>query len=391
MLKKSFLYSFLIILFSGLAHHAAAKQFLPDAPKINAKAWILIDADTGYVIAENNADETLPPASLAKMMTTYITSKEIEENRLKEDDLVLISDNAWELGGAKTDGSTMFLSPRSKVPVIDLMRGVIIQSGNDAAIALAEHINGGETAFADNMNFQAELLGMTNTYYANSTGLPAEGMVTTARDLTQLAKAIINEHPQYYSIYSEKYFSHNNINQPNRNRLLWRDSSIDGLKTGHTEEAGYCLVASSKRRGMRLISAVLGAKSDEARARESQKLFSYGFRYFETKQIYTVGEIIKENAALWYGAEDFLNLTIADDVTLTYPRGEKKNLAAEITVDNEIKAPITAGQVLGSLEVTLDGKSLISVPLIAEKDIAEAGFLSRIFDWILLFFTQLIS
>jgi D-alanyl-D-alanine carboxypeptidase (penicillin-binding protein 5/6) len=391
MLKKSFLYSFLIILFSGLAHHAAAKQFLPDAPKINAKAWILIDADTGYVIAENNADETLPPASLAKMMTTYITSKEIEENRLKEDDLVLISDNAWELGGAKTDGSTMFLSPRSKVPVIDLMRGVIIQSGNDAAIALAEHINGGETAFADNMNFQAELLGMTNTYYANSTGLPAEGMVTTARDLTQLAKAIINEHPKYYSIYSEKYFSHNNINQPNRNRLLWRDSSIDGLKTGHTEEAGYCLVASSKRRGMRLISAVLGAKSDESRARESQKLFSYGFRHFETKQIYTVGEIIKENTALWYGAEDFLNLTIADDVTLTYPRGEKKNLAAEITVDNEIKAPITAGQVLGSLEVSLNGKSLISVPLVAEKDIAEAGFLSRIFDWILLFFTQLIS
>ena len=391
MLKKSFLYSFIILLFSGLAHHAAAKQFLPDAPKINAKAWILIDADTGYVIAENNADETLPPASLAKMMTTYITSKEIEENRLKEDDLVLISDNAWELGGAKTDGSTMFLSPRSKVPVIDLMRGVIIQSGNDAAIALAEHINGGETAFADNMNFQAELLGMTNTYYANSTGLPAEGMVTTARDLTQLAKAIINEHPKYYSIYSEKYFSHNNINQPNRNRLLWRDSSIDGLKTGHTEEAGYCLVASSKRRGMRLISAVLGANSDESRARESQKLFSYGFRHFETKQIYTVGEIIKENAALWYGAEDFLNLTIADDVTLTYPRGEKKNLAAEITVDNEIKAPITAGQVLGSLEVTLDGKSLISVPLVAEKDIAEAGFLSRIFDWILLFFTQLIS
>ena len=391
MLKKSFLYSFIILLFSGIAHHAAAKQFLPDALKINAKAWILIDADTGYVIAENNADETLPPASLAKMMTTYITSKEIEKNRLKEDDLVLISDNAWELGGAKTDGSTMFLSPRSKVPVIDLMRGVIIQSGNDAAIALAEHISGGETAFADNMNFQAELLGMTNTYYANSTGLPAEGMVTTARDLTQLAKAIINEHPKYYSIYSEKYFSHNNINQPNRNRLLWRDSSIDGLKTGHTEEAGYCLVASSKRRGMRLISAVLGAKSDEARARESQKLFSYGFRHFETKQIYTVGEIIKENAALWYGAEDFLNLTIADDVTLTYPRGEKKNLAAEITVDNEIKAPITAGQVLGSLEVSLNGKSLISVPLVAEKDIAEAGFLSRIFDWILLFFTQLIS
>ena len=391
MLKKSFFYSFVILLCSSITHHVVAKQFLPDAPTINAEAWILIDADTGYVIAENNADTPLPPASLAKMMTTYITSKEIEEKRLKEDDLVLISDNAWELGGAKTDGSTMFLSPRSKVSVIDLMHGVIIQSGNDAAIALAEHISGGETAFADNMNFQAEQLGMTNTYYANATGLPAEGMVTTARDLTIIAREIINNHPIYYSIYSKKYFSHNNINQPNRNRLLWRDSSIDGLKTGHTEEAGYCLVASSKRRGMRLISAVLGAKSDESRARESQKLFSYGFRHYETKKVYQANEIIKENAALWYGEQDFLNLTVAEDITLTYPKGEKKNLSAEITVDNEIKAPITAGQILGNLEITLDEKTMISVPLVAEKDIPQAGFFSRIFDWILLFFTKLIS
>jgi D-alanyl-D-alanine carboxypeptidase (penicillin-binding protein 5/6) len=391
MLNKSFSLSLLILLCTLANPFAAAKQFLPDAPNVDAKAWILVDADTGYVIAEQNADDTLPPASLAKMMTTYITSKEIAENRLKEDDLVVISDNAWELGGAKTDGSTMFLSPRSKVPVIDLMRGVIIQSGNDAAISLAEHISGGETAFSDNMNYQAELMGMTNTYYINATGLPAEGMVTSARDLTILAKAIINEHPEYYSIYSEKYFSHNNINQPNRNRLLWRDSSIDGLKTGHTEAAGYCLVASSKRRGMRLISAVLGAKSDDARARESQKLFSYGFRHFETKKIYSAGELIKENAALWYGEENFLNLTVENDITLTYPKGEKKNLSAQITVDNEISAPITAGQVLGSLEITLDGKTMTQVSLVAEKDIAEAGFFSRFFDWILLFFTQLLS
>ena len=391
MLNKSLSLSLLILLCTLANPFAAAQQFLPDAPTLDAKAWILVDADTGYVIAEQNADETLPPASLAKMMTTYIASKEIAENRLKADDLVLISDNAWELGGAKTDGSTMFLSPRSKVPVIDLIRGVIIQSGNDAAISLAEHISGGETAFSDNMNFQAELMGMTNTYYMNATGLPAEGMVTTARDLTVLAKAIINEHPEYYSIYSEKYFSHNNINQPNRNRLLWRDSSIDGLKTGHTEEAGYCLVASSKRRGMRLISAVLGAKSDDSRARESQKLFSYGFRHFETKKIYSAGELIKENAALWYGEEDFLNLTVENDITLTYPKGEKKNLSAQITVDNEISAPITAGQILGSLEITLDGKTMTQVPLVAEKDIAEAGFFSRFFDWILLFFTQLLS
>jgi D-alanyl-D-alanine carboxypeptidase (penicillin-binding protein 5/6) len=232
---------------------------------------------------------------------------------------------------------------------------------------------------------------MTNTFYANATGLPAKGMVTTARDLTIIAREIINNHPDYYSIYSKKYFSHNNINQPNRNRLLWRDSSIDGLKTGHTKEAGYCLVASSKRRGMRLISAVLGASSDESRARESQKLFSYGFRHFETKKVYSVGEVIKQNAALWYGEEDFLNLIVADDITLTYPRGDKKNLSAEITVDNEIKAPINAGQILGKLEVTLNGNSMISVPLVAEKDIPQAGLFSRIFDWILLFFTQLIS
>jgi len=391
MSKNWFLSVVTALLFCSSSQLAVAKQFLPDPPQIDAKAWILIDAQTGYVIAEYNADEGLPPASLAKMMTTYITSKEIKENRLKETDLVLISDNAWELGGAKTDGSTMFLSPRSKVSVLDLMHGVIIQSGNDAAIALAEHISGGETAFADNMNYQAELLGMTNTYYINATGLPAEGMVTSARDLTIIAKAIINEHPNYYSIYSKKYFSHNNINQPNRNRLLWRDSSIDGLKTGHTQEAGYCLVSSSKRRGMRLIAAVLGAKSDESRARESQKLFSYGFRHFDTKKIYSTGEIIKENAPLWYGQEDFVNLTITDDITMTFPKGEQKNLTAQITIDNEIKAPITAGQQLGRLEITLNGKSMVDVPLVAEKDVAQAGLFARLFDWILLFVTQLIS
>jgi D-alanyl-D-alanine carboxypeptidase (penicillin-binding protein 5/6) len=325
------------------------------------------------------------------MMTTYITSSEIAEKRLNEDDLVLISDNAWRLGGAKTDGSTMFLSPRSKVPVIDLMHGVIIQSGNDAAIALAEHISGGETAFADNMNYQAELLGMSNTYYANATGLPAEGMVTSARDLTIIAREIINEHPNYYSIYSKKYFQHNNINQPNRNRLLWRDSSVDGLKTGHTQEAGYCLVASSKRRGMRLISAVLGANSDDSRARESQKLFSYGFRHYDTKTVYAAGQVIKENAALWYGQEDFINLTIADDITLTFPKGEQKNLSANILVDSEIKAPVSAGQTLGRLQVSLNGTTMIEVPLVAEKDIPQAGLFARLFDWILLFFTQLLS
>jgi D-alanyl-D-alanine carboxypeptidase (penicillin-binding protein 5/6) len=216
-------------------------------------------------------------------------------------------------------------------------------------------------------------------------------MVTSARDLTSLAQAIINEHPEHYSIYAKKYFEHNNINQPNRNRLLWRDSSVDGLKTGHTEEAGYCLVASSKRRDMRLISVVLGASSADSRARETQKLFSYGFRYYDTLTVYTAGDIIRENTAVWYGERDFINLTIADDIVLTLPKGQQKALSADILIDSEIKAPITAGQELGRLRVSLNDQQMVDVPLVAEQDIAEAGLFSRLFDWILLFFTQLIS
>ena len=363
----------------------------PAAPEIAAKAWILIDANTGTVLLESNADKQLPPASLAKMMTTYLVSNEIEEGRLTEETEVLISDNAWLLGGAKTDGSTMFLSPRSRVTVLDLMHGVIIQSGNDAAIALAEHVAGGEHAFADLMNQQAELLGMTNTQYMNSTGLPAEGMFTSARDLSKIARAIIRDHPKYYEIYSKKYFEHNNINQPNRNRLLWRDKSVDGLKTGRTQEAGYCLVSSAKRRDMRLIAVVLGATNDESRARESQRLLSYGFRYFDTQVVYSAGDIIKANTKLWYGEEEFLNLTIADDVVLTFPRGSEKILKAEVTLSDVIAAPIVTGQVLGNLQVSLNEALLVDVPLVAEKDIAESGLFERLFDWIILFFTDLLS
>ena len=391
MLKKRVFNALLCALCFAQLSSALSAQFLPDPPKLNAKAWILVDADTGHVIVEHNADLRLPPASLAKMMTTYITSEAIAEKRLQETDLVLISDNAWELGGAKTEGSTMFLSPKSKVSVLELMHGVIIQSGNDAAIALAEHISGNETVFADNMNFQAELMGMSNTFYANSTGLPAEGMVTSARDLTLIARAIINHHPQYYSIYSKKYYEHNNINQPNRNRLLWRDSSVDGLKTGYTDEAGYCLVASSKRRGMRLISVVLGANSDDSRTRQTQKLFSYGFRHFDTLRVYAAGESIKENVPVWYGQDNFVNLVVADDITLTLPKGQQKNLQTIVVVDSNIEAPVYAGRELGRLKVSLDDEIIVNAALVADKDIPQAGLFSRFFDWILLFFTQLLS
>ena len=380
-----FLYSLLISL------SVNSKQIIPAEPSINAKSWILVDASTGTVILENDADLRLPPASLAKMMTTYITSNEIKAGRIKPEDLVTISDNAWRKGGAKTGGSTMFLDPRSKVPVIDLMKGVIIQSGNDASIALAEHISGGEIAFADLMNQQAELLQMTNSEFKNSSGLPEEGMYSSARDLAKIANAIIKDHPTSYKIYSEKYFKHNNINQPNRNRLLWRDKSVDGLKTGRTDEAGFCLVASAEREDMRLISVVLGASNDETRSRESQRLLSYGFRYFNTQTLFKSKEIIKSDVKIWFGAEKFLNLTIDEDAILTFPRGAEDDLKAEFTIDEVIKAPVKVGDPLGLLKINLDNELLLEIPLVSAQNITEGNFLSRIIDWLVLFFTNLLS
>lgn len=391
MLKERLLTAFICAVLSMTSLHTLGQEAIPTVPQTAAKSWILVDADTGFVLAEHNADEPLPPASLAKMMTTYIVSEQIDKGALGEFDNVVISDNAWEKGGAKTDGSTMFLNPRSQVPVIDLMRGVIIQSGNDAAIALAEHVSGSEDAFSELMSETAVQLGMDSTQYYNSTGLPEEGMVSTARDLSVLAREVIQGNSAHYAIYSEKYFQHNNINQPNRNRLLWRDSSVDGLKTGYTQEAGYCLVTTAKRRDMRLISVLMGAPSDETRARESQKLLSYGFRHFDTKQIYSANQIIKENAKVWYGEDDFLNLSVSENIVLTFPRRSEKLLTAKTIVDEQIEAPILTGQELGRLQVSLLDKILVDVPLVAEKDIIQAGIFSRFYDWIILFFTRLIS
>ena len=388
-MKTNFFVTFSVSVLISLSVNS--KQIIPAEPSINAKSWILIDASTGTVILENNADLRLPPASLAKMMTTYITSNEIKAGRMNPEDLVTISDNAWRKGGAKTGGSTMFLDPRSKVPVIDLMRGVIIQSGNDASIALAEHISGGEIAFADLMNQQAELLQMTNSEFKNSSGLPEEGMYSSARDLSKIANAIIKDHPMSYKIYSEKYFKHNNINQPNRNRLLWRDKSVDGLKTGRTDEAGFCLVASAEREDMRLISVVLGASNDETRSRESQRLLSYGFRYFNTQTLFKSKEIIKSDVKIWFGTEKFLNLTIDEDAVLTFPRGAEDDLKAEFTIDEVIKAPVKVGDPLGLLKISLKNELLLEIPLVSSQNITEGNFISRIIDWLVLFFTNLLS
>lgn len=375
-----------LALFTLVSFSVQAKQvIIPSAPQLAAKAYLLVDANTGKVLVEHNADELLPPASLTKMMTAYIVSEEIYAGRLNEQDLVRISDNAWKKGGAASGSSTMFLKPRSEVSVIDLMRGVIIQSGNDASIALAEHIAGSEEAFADVMNQQAQLLGMGNTVFRNATGWPQEGHYTTSRDLAVLAKAVINDHPDHYKIHAEKYFKHNGINQPNRNKMLFRNKFVDGLKTGHTEEAGYCLVASEKRNDMRLISVVMGTLSEEARAAESQKLMAFGFRYYATHKLYEAEKPLEElTQRVWGGLEDQVQLTLKNDVEVTIPRGSRKDLHIETQVDKVIKAPIKQGQELGKLVISLNDEVVAEQSLVALAEVQEAGFFERIWDNLML-------
>lgn len=376
------------LFFVGICTSVTAQPIIPAAPELAAKAWLLMDSKTGVVLAEHNADEILPPASLTKMMTAYIASEQVANGRLKEDDLVRVSVNAWEKGGTKSGGSTMFLPPNKDASVIDLLRGVIIQSGNDAAIALAEHIAGDEDTFADVMNQQAILLGMTNTNFANSTGLPDAEHMTTARDLALLATAVIEHHPEHYSIYAEKEFEYNGISQPNRNQLLWRDSSIDGLKTGHTEEAGYCLVASGKRNSMRLVSVVMGTRSMQARATESQKLLSWGFRYYMTHRLYGAEDVLATEQ-VWKGREDSVELGVFDEIYLTIPRGAEDLLEANLSIESVLQAPLEEGQQVGSLSINYEGEQMVDKPLVVKESVEAAGFFSRLWDGIKLFIMKL--
>ena len=363
----------------------SAQRLIPQAPNLAAKSWILIDAQNGHIIAENNADEVLPPASPTKMMTSYIAAEQIETGNISLSDDVLISKKAWRKGGSK-----MYIREGTRVQLEDLLKGVIIQSGNDASIAVAEHIAGSEDAFADLMNQTAVTLGMNNTQYMNATGWPAKGHNTTASDLSTLARAIIHEHPSHYSMYAEKEFTYNNIRQPNRNKLLWRGSSVDGLKTGHTEAAGYCLVASAKRNDMRLISVVMGTKSIDARAAESQKLLTYGFRFFETVKSYSAQEALV-TPDLWMGDIETTQLGTVDDIWLTIPRGAQKDIKAELDFPSELRAPLSAGQKVGTIKLFLDGKIIHESALSALEDIEEAGIFTRLWHMILLFFTNLIG
>lgn len=339
-------------------------------------------------MVEHNADEARPPASLTKMMTAYVVSDEIRRGELSEQDEVLISEDAWRRGGTTSGGSTMFLKPKTKVSVIDLLKGVIIQSGNDASIALAQHLAGSEAAFADVMNQYAQLLGMQNTHFVNSTGWPAETHLSTARDLAILANATIHDHPHHYKIYAEKNFNYNGINQPNRNLLLYRDPSVDGLKTGYTKSSGYCLVSSAEKKGMRLITVVLGTKSKEARAVETQKLLAYGFRYFQTHPLYKASDELS-SSRVWKGVSDQVSLGVTDEVIITIPKGSAGDLKAEVSVDSKIEAPITKGQTLGELSVTLAGRTVYKGPLVSLNDIEQSGIFARLKDSIVQFVMEM--
>ncbi len=368
---------FLVLLFC-LQWAQAATILIPPAPNIAASSYILMDFNSGKILAEKNPDKPLPPASLTKLMTVYVVFKELASGHLSLNEKVTVSKKAW-----KMPGSRMFIEVGKQVSVEDLLKGVMIQSGNDASVALAEHVAGNESTFAALMNQNAERLKMLNTQFKNSTGLPEEGHYTTAHDLAILAQAIIKEFPEYYKWDSQKEFTYNNITQHNRNRLLWRDKSVDGLKTGHTEEAGYCLVASAKRGDMRLISVVMGTKSENARATESQALLNYGFRFFETRKLYD-GQTPIIETRVYKGDQKLLGLGLAEDLYVTVPRRNAQDLKAETVVDKRIIAPVKTGDEKGLLRVMLLDEQIDSKPLIALNNIKKGSLFQRIYDEALL-------
>lgn len=366
-----------------------AAQIVPSPPQLAAKAWLLIDADSGAVLAENNADMPLPPASLTKMMTSYILAKEIDEGRVRKTDMVSVSENAWSQNPLFAGSSLMWIEPGKDVSVEDLERGIIISSGNDATVAVAEHLAGSEAVFAEMMNAHAEKLGMVDTYYVNSHGLPHPDHVTTARDLATLAKAIINDHPDHYALYKEREFTYNGIRQYNRNTLLGEDPTVDGLKTGHTEAAGYCLVASAERRGMRLISVVMGTASEQARKSQTRSLLNYGFRFFETSKLFDAMEEL-EKPRIWKGQQDQVSVGLQEAALVTLPRGKKDLVESTVEIDDQIVAPVAVGDPLGTVTVKLDGETVYRAPVVALEAVEPGGFFSRLWDmlvmWILSFF-----
>ncbi|MDI1302287.1 MAG: D-alanyl-D-alanine carboxypeptidase [bacterium] len=379
---------FLLAGIAPLFFAASLAQAAPPAPPVlDNKAFLLVDAASGRVLAESNAHQKVAPASLTKMMTSYIVEQALISGRLKETDPVFVSEYAWCRGTSAE--SCMYLPLNSQASVIDMLRGVIIQSGNDASKALAEHMAGNEPAFAEIMNTQAKRLGMQDTHFENATGLPSPNHLTSAYDMAILARAIVHDSAKYYPIYAEKEFTFNRIKQGNRNALLFTDPTVDGLKTGHTDDAGYCLVASSKRGGMRLISVVMGTKSMQDRADQSRALFSWGFANFENAMPYAAGTVLA-TPRVWFGKAGSVKAGLASDLNLTLPHGDKDRLKTAIQLDPAVKAPLARGQAIGKLTLTLDGKVISSQALVALEPVEEAGFFVRLWQHIVLFFSSLI-
>ena len=365
----------LLIVTLLLSHLAAAQTITtPKPPKLDADSYLLMDFNSEKLLVEFNVDKQVEPASITKMMTAYVVFSELKAGNLSMDDKVLVSEKAWRTGGSK-----MFIEINKRISVTDLIHGMIVQSGNDACIALAEHIAGSEETFADLMNQHAQKIGMKNSHFMNATGLPADDHKITAMDAAKLAKAIIVNFPDHYEIFSQKEFTFNKITQHNRNTLLWRDPSVDGFKTGHTQAAGYCLVSSAKRNGMRLIAVVMGTKSQKARADESQKLFNYGYRFFETNLLYK-GNEKRVNIEVWKGDLENIDLGLSKDLYITIPRGQYKNLKAKVDMPNYVEAPIQKGQKIGTLNIKLDGELVTSRDLVALKNIAAGGWWTRTTD-----------
>lgn len=354
----------------------------PSPPALSAKSYILIDVNSGKILAEKNSEEKLPPASLTKMMTLYVISSALHNEQIHLPDMVRISHDAW-----KTGGSRMFVKDGQEVSIEDLLKGIIVDSGNDACVAMAEHLGGSEPGFAELMNQQAHDLGMNDSHFTDSTGLPDEALHTTAKDLAILGRSLINEFPEYYHWYKQKWFTFNGIRQPNRNRLLWRNGQVDGLKTGHTNEAGFCLVASAKRENMRLLSVVLGEPSDSVRADDSERLLNYGFRFFETHELYKGGKSITE-LPVYKGQVDKLNAGLMQDQFITIPAGQYQHLSINSKAADTLVAPIAKGDKVGELEVTFDDKVIENYPIYALEDVPSGGFFKRFRDSIRLMFKR---
>jgi len=346
----------------------------PAPPDVNARNYLLVDVLTGKVLAKKNASDRIEPASLTKLMTVYVAAHELKDGNIHMDDVVTTSKKAWQMKGSK-----MFLNIGDKVTVEQLLHGIIIQSGNDASVALAEHISGTEDVFVALMNLRAQELGMKNTHYTDATGWPNPDHYTTAEDLFKLSKALITEFPDIYALFKIKEYTYGGITQHNRNNLLWRDESVDGVKTGHTESAGYCLISSAVRKGTRLISIVLGSSSKESRIDASQSLLNYGFRFFESHKLKEANKPLTE-ARVWMGIADTVKLGIEKDLNVVIPRRQYEDLKAKMDIESQIKAPISIGDTFGTLTVTLGDKEIASVPLVALESVEEAGLFKRLMD-----------